>query len=185
MKDLSQAREQRWPQIVMQMQQEYQALPRAEKIWISRRLQELERLQVALDALFRKAGGEGACADCEGACCARGHNHLVLPNLLAYLQQGQLPPVADFSQTCPWLGAQGCVHGVSRRPYNCVTFLCAKLEERLPCDEVEEFYRLDRELRLCYRAFTEHFAGGGMSGLLIQAERLSGSPFLAPPARSR
>jgi len=185
MDDLSHARQQRWQRLVMQLQQEYLALPQAEKGWISLRLQELERLQQALDSLFRKAGGETACAGCEGACCAKGHNHMLLPNLLAYLQQGQLPPTADFSQTCPWLGAKGCLHGVVLRPYNCVTFLCATLEERLSSEDVEEFYRLDRELRLCYLSFTEHYAGGGMSGLLIQAERLAGRPFLETPSRSR
>lgn len=179
MSELSKERQRRWQAIVERIRQEYHALPQSEKEWIATRLQELERVQSGLDSLFGKADGALACSACQGACCAKGHNHMVLPNLLAYLQQDTLPPTADFSLTCPWLGPQGCVHEVGHRPYNCITFLCDKLEERLESAEGEEFYRLDRELRQLYRSFTERYVGGGMVGLLLQVERLGDRPFLS------
>jgi hypothetical protein len=179
MTDLSDDRQQRWQQIVAQTQQEYRTLSSSEKRWIGDLLTKIDRLQCALDHLFIKAGGEQVCATCEGACCAKGHNHVGLPNLLAYLQQDELPPPADFAKTCPWLGPQGCVHPVGHRPYNCITFLCDKLEQHLNQSEVVEFYRLDRELRKLYQTFANHYLSGGMSGLLLQTARLNGHPLLS------
>lgn len=179
MTTISDDRQTRWQQIVTQVQQEYRDLSPSEKGRIADQLTEIDRLQCALDHLFIKAGGEQICAACEGACCAKGHNHAVLPNILAYLQQNEVPPSADFSKTCPWLGPQGCVHPVGHRPYNCITFLCDKLEQHLNESEVEEFYRLDRELRKLYQAFADRYLSGGMSGLLLQTARLNGHPLLS------
>lgn len=176
---LAEERQNRWQQILVQLEREYRALSSTEQEWIADRLMQIDRLQMALDQLFSKAGGEMACATCEGACCAKGHYHATLPNVLSYLQWNNFPPQADFDKTCPWLGVQGCVHDPGKRPYNCITFLCDKLEEPLATAEVEEFYRLDRELRKHYLAFVERYEGAGMTGLLLQAARLDGRPFLS------
>lgn len=179
MNELSSERQLRWQQIVEQLEQEFQSLPSLEKKRIAELLKQMKLLQKSLDHLFRKAEGEQVCTACEGACCAKGHNHVVLPNLLAYLQEEKVFPEPDFTGTCPWLGPLGCAHEVGHRPYNCITFLCDKLEEHLESTDVEEFYRLDQELRQLYKGFAERYAGGGMSGLLLQTARLNGRPLLA------
>lgn len=176
---LPEERQKRWQQIVGQLEQEYRSLPQAEKRRIADLLTQIDRLQRSLNQLFDKAGGEYLCADCEGACCEKGHNHVGLPNLLAYLQQNEIPSPADFTLTCPWLGPQGCVHQVGHRPYNCITFLCDKIEGHLDESDIEEFYRLDRQLRKLYLTFADRYVGGGMSGLLLQAARLNGRPLLS------
>jgi hypothetical protein len=171
-------RQSRWRRMVHRLERDYRCLPPAEKARIAELSAPLVRLQQSLDRLFSKADGARICAACRGACCAKGHNHACLPNLLAYLQQQQAPPQPDFSQTCPWLGPRGCVHEAGRRPYNCISFLCDKLEERLAAADVAEFYRLDRALRTCYQAFVARYPGGGMTGLLLQSARLDGRSLL-------
>ena len=178
MSDLSAERQRRWQQIVEQLDRDYRSLPQTEKEHIAELLTEIKCAQQPLDHLFKKADGELVCAACEGACCAKGHNHAGLANVLAYLQQDTLPPQPDFSVTCPWLGPRGCAHDADRRPYNCISFLCDKLEERLDKAEVEEFYRLDRELRKWYQVFSDRYLGGGMTGLLLQSERQNGRSLL-------
>lgn len=173
------SRENRWQRIILQLEREYRVLPETEKDWIAQQLRQIDRLQRALDELFRRADGEAICALCKGACCAKGHNHAGLVPVLACLQEGKAIPAVDFTVTCPWLGADGCSLAAGCRPYSCISFLCGKLEERLSDADVDRFYRLERELRTCYLAFAERYAGGGMSGLLLQDERLKGGPFLS------
>ena len=179
MEETSAKRLLRWQQIVGQLTQDYNSLSLAEKEQLTELLSKIERLQIRLDRLFRKADGEQICADCEGACCAKGHNHAGLVNLLSYLEQGVTPPAADFTRTCPWLGPDGCHHQAKSRPYNCITFLCDKLEVRLEKTDIDEFYRLESDLRKLYFKFSDLYAGGGMSGLLLQAERLNGMSLLS------
>jgi hypothetical protein len=84
----------------------------------------------------------------------------------------------DFSASCPLLGSTGCALPAERRPYNCISFLCDRIEGQLQAHEVETFYALERELRDLYLLFAERYAGGSMAGLLLAARRLRGAPFL-------
>jgi len=177
MATLAPERGQRWDDIVRQVGREYQALPATERTWISLALVRIATLQVELDGLFCGASGEGLCADCAGACCAKGHNHATLTTLLMFLDRDVAPPAADFTRTCPWLGEQGCVLAADSRPYNCITFVCDKIEQRLTAAELHRFYQLDRELRACYQAFADRYPGAGMTGLLLRAARLEGRSF--------
>jgi len=167
-----QLRSQLWEQLIEQIELEYQQLPAAEKSWIAEQLQRIEALQRQLNLLFVESQGHQACATCLGGCCALGHNHMTLANLLAYLQSGERPPGADFSRTCPFLADAGCLLPDSRRPYNCISFVCDRIEENLIQEELERFYDLERQLRALYQQFAERYAGAALTGLLIQAQRL-------------
>lgn len=167
-----------WRQLVEQLGAEYAGLDEREEVWIRRRCARIAELQRQLDELFRKGDGEGQCRDCRGDCCALGHNHMTLANLLLLLDRGDKIPLLDFAATCPLLGSAGCVLAAEQRPYNCISFLCDRIEDRLTADEVERFYTLERELRGCYQAFAARYAGGGMSGMLLAARRLQGRPLL-------
>ncbi len=175
---MQQERSLRWQGLLKRIAADYQRLPAAEKSWIAERLQQLESLQQRLNRLFEQGSGLQSCADCRGDCCAKGHNHMTLANLLGFLQQGLEPPQPDFSQTCPFLAEQGCRLPVSWRPYNCISFVCDMIENSLTSTEVAEFYRLEQQLRRIYQQFAEHYTGGGLTGLLLQEERLAGRSFL-------
>ena len=167
-----------WQTIVSQVAEEYRQLPEDEKGWIEQQLREIASLQHELDRLFAKAGGTNACGNCSGECCAKGHNHMTLANLLAFLQQGEVPPAADFSRTCPFLGECGCLLGVAERPYNCISFVCDIIENSLTSAEVDLFYQQEQKLRDLYLKFAERYVGGGLTGLLLQWQRLAGRKFL-------
>ena len=175
---MHQPRNQRWRQLVAQIADEYRQLPESEKEWIAKRLQRLGELQRQLNRLFERGSGLQSCGDCLGECCAKGHNHMTLANLLGFLQREQSPPPADFSRTCPFLGGQGCLLTVEMRPYNCISFVCDIIESSLTSDEVSEFYSLEQQLRSIYQEFAERYVGGGLTGLLLQSERLNGRAFL-------
>lgn len=172
-------RDRLWRTIVKQVAAEYRLLPANEKDWIAQRLKEIARLQRELERLFAHADGAQACAHCSGECCAKGHNHMTLANLLAFLQQGKLPPAADFSRTCPFLAEEGCLLDVEVRPYNCISFVCDIIESSLTSEEIEQFYRQEKQLRALYLEFAEHYAGGGLTGLLLQSQRLGSKNLLS------
>jgi hypothetical protein len=165
-------RQQLWQQIVTEVQDQYQNLGQDEKNWLIPRLETIADLQRQLNNLFEKAGGKGHCRECAGGCCHAGHNHMTLVNLLQYVYHQQPLPAADFQQSCPFLGAEGCLLPVSRRPYNCISFNCDIIESSLSCADLNQFYRLEGELRQLYLAVARRYAGAAMTGLLLQYERL-------------
>lgn len=167
-----------WLALLEQVKNEYQQLDTDEIDWIRTACARIESLQRRLDDLFCRADGETVCRTCRGDCCALGHNHLSLANLLTFLSAGQELPPLDFAQTCPVLGPDGCRLSPDRRPYNCISFLCDRIENRLAPAQVEEFYHLEQELRRSYQRFAERYSGGSMSGLLLAFRRLKGRPLL-------
>jgi len=173
-----QMRENCWQKLVAQICREYTHLELVEKSWIARHCQLIGVLQEKLDQLFMQAQGEDICRNCQGECCALGHNHLTLANLLALVGASQQLPRLDFSQTCPLLTAQGCQLPAAYRPYNCVSFVCEQIENRLTSQHKTEFYQIEKDLRQLYRLFLERYPGASLSGLFIAADRLQGRPFL-------
>ncbi len=171
-------REQLWQQLVDQIGAEYHQLEVSERTWIQKTCDRISCVQERLDQLFRRGDGLRQCQDCRGDCCALGHNHLTLANLLLFLSQDVRLPTLDFSSTCPLLGTRGCLLAAGQRPYNCISFLCDRIEDQLQKSDVECFYLLEKELRAIYRMFADRYAGGSMSGLLLTAKRLRGQPYL-------
>jgi len=174
-----QSRKRCWQQLVAQVESEYRQLSADEMSWIAAQLLKIEELQLQLDRLFIRGQGEQVCAACLGGCCAKGHNHMTLPNLLSFLQRGPRLPQADFSRTCPFLTTDGCQLPVSHRPYNCISFVCDRIEENLIQEDRMRFYAIERELRRLYQEFAGRYSGAAMTGLLIQAQRLGNQPFLS------
>lgn len=169
---------QRWQQIVIDLQKEIFSLRRDERQWIEQQLALIASLQQQIHQLFITANGPQLCQRCLGSCCELGHNHMTLANLLAALLDDNLPQ-ANFEQTCPFLGKQGCTLEVSCRPYNCVTFICDAVEEALTTEERELFYTLEQQLRSVYLAFDKRYIGSSLQGLLIRSQSMTGSLFLA------
>lgn len=167
-----------WQSILSRLETEVAELPAGERTWLERQVGQIESVQAELNALFGLAEGEDICRDCRGACCAKGLNHLTLANLLTYLLRGESLPTPDFSSTCPLLGPSGCLWTAERRPFNCVTFLCDSIEERLSEDRVEQFYALEKKLRELYNACDLRYAGSSLRGIWIALDRLGSGNFL-------
>jgi len=167
-----------WRQLVAQLREEFLALDAAEIAQIQQIGQRISLLQQELDRLFDQGDGVQQCRECQGDCCACGHNHLTLANVLILMANQVAVPSLDFKQACPLLGEQGCHLPASYRPYNCISFLCDRIEEKLSRQQTERFYQIDRELRTLYAHFAQRYAGGSLSGLLVAQQRLQGQPFL-------
>jgi hypothetical protein len=177
-----QQRQQLWQRTLDAVSAELRALDQERRDWISEAVGNIARDQQLLHDLFLAADGPALCSRCRGACCACGTHHFTLANLLAWLIRGDTPPVPDFSLTCPFLGESGCRLPVSRRPFNCVIFLCEDVWENLSVPQQQQARRLEEALRRQYLAFDECFAGASLRGLLIRAERMEGQALLARPA---
>ena len=161
-----------WPALLQRIRRELDALSEADSMWLKERLEVIEATQLALDELFCKAGGIEACAGCDGECCGCGRHHITLTNLLAYLLEGEDPPTPDFSRTCPYLGELGCLLPVARRPYNCITFFCEILEDRMSSVDRLQLRKLDRKLRNEYQRIEERHSAASLRGLWIALERV-------------
>lgn len=167
-----------WSDIVTRLRAEIVVLPASERDWIAGRLAAIALLQNELHACARAAGSEALCAACVEHCCGRGRHHLTLANLLFYLLAGIDPPPADFTAPCPQLGAHGCHIPPERRPFNCITFNCSAVEERMSAPQRQRFYTLEPALRALYESFDARYAGSSLHGLLIRAATLGPRPFL-------
>lgn len=172
-------RNQMWRQIVARVMTGYEALAPAEKQWLDQRLDRIEALQIELDRLFRTVEGEQICCRCRGDCCAKGHNHMTLANLAGFARRGQQPPAADFSATCPFLGERGCALPAAVRPYNCVSFICDKIEDAMTAPQRERFYRIEQMLRSHYQDLSKRYRAAAMTGLLIREQRCPGRSFFS------
>lgn len=167
----------RWSKIVAVLRCEVATLDEDERGWISARLAAIALLQEELHACVQACGSETLCAGCPEHCCGQGKNHPGLVNLLFYLLANE-ELVADFSAPCPQLGANGCFFPPARRPFNCITFNCERVEECLPAAARQRLRLLETALRALYESFAHRYAGAGAQGLLIRAETLGGRPFL-------
>lgn len=169
-----------WQTGVTRLKAEAALLDEAERAWISDRLRRIALLQDALHALFLAGDGEAQCRSCLGACCAHGKHHLTLANLLAYVLAGESPPEPDYAAPCPMLGPRGCLVQVSRRPFNCITFACEGVEERMGARNAELFYAHEKRLRRVYEEFSRRYAAGSLCGMLIALQGLDGRALLGP-----
>jgi hypothetical protein len=176
-----QQRQQLWRRIVAQVTTELAVLPATERRWLEQQLQQIADLQERLHALFVLARGEELCRDCRGECCGHGSFHFNLANLLGYLVRDVPLLTPDFSASCPYLGGEGCQMPPGLRPFNCVTFICESIENRLDAGQQQQFYALEQQLRQAYLAFDARYQGSSLRGLLQDGARLAGKAFLQRP----
>ncbi|TLM67333.1 MAG: hypothetical protein FDZ69_04355 [Deltaproteobacteria bacterium] len=168
-----------WAATLDRARRELLALPPAERDWLAAQVRRIGELQLELDRLFREIDGPVICTDCLGGCCSRAKHHVTLTNLLGYLLQGGTPPEPDHALACPMLGAEGCRLPVERRPFNCIIFLCDRLDDRLTSVQREAFSGIEAELRSAYHAVGDRCPGASLRGLLIAAARRGEQPLLS------
>ena len=161
-----------WFALLAKIKADLAALDEADKHWLQYRIAAIEKIQKALDDLFKDAGGTSVCADCDGACCGCGLHHITLTNLLGYLIEDEDPPAPDFTKTCPYLGENGCCLPVDRRPYNCITFFCEQLEGNLDDEKRRMLRELDQRLRKEYQAVADRYRAASLRGMWIALGRI-------------
>ena len=61
---------------------------------------------------------------------------------------------------------------VARRPYNCITFFCEVLDDRLDAGERDQLRTLDGRLRGEYQKIAERYPAASLRGLWIALERV-------------
>ena len=167
-----------WAATVERAKSELAALPAAERGWLESQVARIGELQRELDRLFRAVDGPALCSDCLGGCCSRAKHHVTLTNLLGYLLAGTEQPAPDFSLPCPLLGAQGCRLPVEQRPFNCIIFLCERIDDQLTAEQRRAFAGIEAELRKAYHAVAGRCPGASLRGLLIAAARVGDGPLL-------
>jgi len=164
-----------WQSALTSIRAEWGQVSDDERAWIAAAVQEIATLQRRLQQLVDDAGGAEACRDCAGECCGHGTFHVTLVNILAHFIQGIDLPRPDFSRSCPWMGARGCVFPPAVRPFNCITFNCEPIDAGLPPSEV---VAIEARLRDLYTAFDKRYDGSSLRGLLNRPADWSG-PYLA------
>lgn len=167
-----------WTATIERTRRELEALPLAERDWLAAQVNRIGELQLELDRLFREVDGPALCTDCLGGCCSRAKHHVTLTNVLGYLLQGEAPPTPDYSLACPLLGARGCRLPVERRPFNCIIFLCERIDAQLSDEQRMAFSRIEDELRNAYHAVANRCPGASLRGVLIAAARVGSRPLL-------
>jgi hypothetical protein len=135
-----------------------------------------EAIKTCKKALHQIGEGVNAaeiCAQCRGECCKSGKNHVTSVDLLVYFNDDWEIFTPCFEQDiCPYLGEKSCLMGSEYRPFNCVTFICERIEELLDPPAKERFYALERELRALYRDMEHLFDKNFRNGVLSICERL-------------
>ena len=150
-----------WTRITARVIDEWAALTADEKQWATEHIRNIISFQEQLHQLFLDVDGADICRSCNGDCCGHGKFHPTLANLLACLVTNHPVPEPDFSQGCPYLD-----------PYNCISFICELIEDRLDEETRYEFYRLEKQIRLHYELFAARYVGASLRGLLVRGELL-------------
>jgi hypothetical protein len=121
----------------------------------------------ALHQISEGVSAAGICAQCQGECCKSGKNHVTAVDMIVYLNDDREIFTPFFEQAvCPYLGENSCFMEPEYRPYNCVTFICERIEVLLATPEKERFYAVDRELRALYRDMEQLLDNNFRNGVL-------------------
>lgn len=130
---------------------------------ISTRLAELSQRVEASSALILRAGVVEQCRICEedegGSCCGQGIENRYSPELLLInlLFGLKLPEAAKSSESCFFLGDQGCV--LKAREILCINYMCFKIKKTVAPEMLLEIQETNgAEMDLIF-ALHEHIKG--------------------------
>ena len=157
-----------WRQAVTRVTSVFAALPATTRETLERLARAMVAHKEALQAIAATADAGNCCAGCGGACCVRGKYHFAAADLLVYLATAKELFAPRFENgLCPYLGEPECLIPAGYRPFNCITFNCDLIEDRLPREEVSRFYRMEGELKEQYAAVRSLFPNRSMDGPLL------------------
>jgi hypothetical protein len=162
----------KWVRGVAAVRNEYAALPYALRVQLAECIALIKLRKKTLQALVDEVRAGEICAACGGECCARGKNHFTVVDLLAYLADDRQLFTPRFGrEICPYLGEFCCLMPPEYRPYNCITFVCERVEGLLAPREQALFYAVERELRELYERLERLLDNRFRAGLLMNCER--------------
>jgi hypothetical protein len=160
--------QEQWQAGMTRVTEVYRALPEATLAKLQELSEVLKGLKCAMQELVARVDAAVHCAGCGGACCVAGKYHFTRADLLVYLACGaELFEPLFGNGLCPYLGQQGCLIPAAYRPFNCITFNCELIEDRLSEEEIASFYRMERELKGCYAEIRSLFPEDTMYGALL------------------
>lgn len=162
----------KWDRGVAAVREAYAALSPRLKDRLNECATAIRSCKKTLHLIGEGAGAGKICARCGGECCNLGKNHLTVVDLLVYFNEGKTIFTPAFERSiCPYLGEKGCRMGPEYRPYNCVTFVCERVEDLLAPLEKERYYVIENELRGLYEDLKQMFDNRFRHALLSVCER--------------
>lgn len=137
-------------------------------------IREIMATKAGISSIFDGLNGIEICRLCRGECCQTGCFHFTAVDLLAYLITGRELFTPRFDNgACPYLGDTGCLMEASYRPYNCVTFVCDRVDAGMDPVVRNRFAELSSTLNSLYRQIEELFANRFVSGILNNGARFA------------
>jgi hypothetical protein len=161
-----------WDYGVAAVRKEYTALSPSLKARLNEYTKAIKSCKQNLHLIGSGARAAEICAQCRGECCKGGKSHVTVVDLLVYLAEDKELFIPSFEwEICPYLVESGCLMGPQYRPYNCITFICDRVEGLLDVEERECLYAVERELRSLYEALERLFDNSFRYGFLNSSER--------------
>ena len=165
----------KWDRGVAALREEYAALSSLLRTQLKERIAAVKSCKKSLHSFAEAVGAGKICAECRGECCARGKNHVTVVELLAYFDDDRQLFTPSFERDlCPYMGENGCLMEPEYRPYNCITFICERVEDLLGPLEKERFYAVERDLQARYKDLEESLGIRFRHGVLTIFERQQG-----------
>lgn len=159
----------KWDLGVVAVRREYKGLSPALKAEVSRCAFAIKSCKKEIHLITEEAGSADICALCNGECCKSGNNHFRGVELIVYLNDGRELFTPCFEgEICSCLGEFGCLMEPEYRPYNCITFICERVEDKLTPSEKERYYALALDLRAFYTEL-EQLSGNRFNYSLLSA----------------
>ena len=162
----------KWHRGVVALKEEYGSLAAGLRDELRRYVGRIKALKRSLFLVSQAAGSLEICRICQGDCCNGGKNHVTVVDLLVYLSDGKEPFTPRFErEICPYLGKHGCLMAPEYRPYNCITFICERVEDGLGPVEKMGLQEKEKELRSLYDNLERLFDNSFRYGFLRSFER--------------
>jgi hypothetical protein len=163
---------QNWQTAVATAQKEFRQLTGEQLAAVNSLVNRVMACKGELTALFDSVSGGAVCSLCQGECCRAGRYHFTVVDLVVYLATSAELFLPRFnSGTCPFLGDSGCVMQPLYRPYNCLTFVCDRIDGGMEPGQRACFSEASERLLACYREMEAMFHNRFTGGLLNNGER--------------
>lgn len=157
-----------WHDGVREVERLFMGLPKEQLPRLRELADRLKGLKDAMQELVAGVDAGSHCAACGGACCVAGKFHVSRVDLLVYLlDRAPLFEPLFGNGLCPYLAPDGCLMPAAYRPFNCITFNCELIEDRLAEADRAAFYQGERELKCCYDEIRSLFPGDSMRGAVL------------------
>ncbi len=141
----------KWYIGVARVRQTFEALSPLSRDRLRMQAAAIKSRKETLQLIAEGADAGHICRACRGECCKGGKSHVTAVDLLVYFSEEKEIFTPCFDEgTCSCLGEEGCLMAPAYRPFNCITFICERVDELLRDGERRRFYGVERELRALY-----------------------------------